>query len=93
MTIPANPTDTLQCETLRQQALALKLHGLIANWDTLPESPTCRSYSGSSLGKISSASDADWNGGWAPLTSVVSSRWRTSPGTGHNSVTGRRCRT
>ena len=37
MTIPTNPTDTLQRETLRQQALALKLHGLIANWDTLPE--------------------------------------------------------
>ena len=38
MTIPTNPTDTLQRETLRQQALALKLHGLIANWDTLSES-------------------------------------------------------
>ncbi len=37
MTIPTNPTDTLQRETLRQQALALKLHGLIANWGALPE--------------------------------------------------------
>lgn len=32
------PIDPLPRETLRQQALALKLHGLIANWDALPES-------------------------------------------------------
>jgi DNA replication protein DnaC len=38
MTVLTNPTDTPQRETLRQQALALKLHGLIANWDALPES-------------------------------------------------------
>lgn len=38
MTVPTNPTDTLQREALRQQALALKLHGLVANWDALPES-------------------------------------------------------
>lgn len=38
MTVPANPTDTLQREVLKQQALALKLHGLIAHWDALPES-------------------------------------------------------
>lgn len=38
MTVLTNPTDTLQREVLKQQALALKLHGLIANWDALPES-------------------------------------------------------
>jgi DNA replication protein DnaC len=38
MTVLTNPTDTPQRETLRQQALALKLHGLIANWNALPES-------------------------------------------------------
>ena len=32
------PIDTLPREAIKQQALALKLHGLIANWDILSES-------------------------------------------------------
>jgi hypothetical protein len=64
-------TELITLEELKQQAVRLKLHGLLAHWDELNDEdmPRIKTW----LHWEETGKSGDWNGVWVRRTWVVSS--------------------